>query len=261
VLVVKRKSLKQKAFLLDLDGVFYVSEKLIQGGAEIISQLRKKNFPFRFITNTTSKTRKQLTEKLGNLGLDIKEDEIISAGRAGEIYLDSLGSPKCHLLISDELMEDYRRFDCERDEPSWVVIGDRGHNWTYNDINRAFRYIMRGAELLALHKGKYFKVSGGLDMDIGAIVAGLEYVTGKKAISLGKPNKDFFCAALSDLQLPPQCVTMIGDDLINDIGGAQAVGIKSVLVKTGKYDQDILEQSDIVPDAIIDSIAELRVFL
>ena len=158
---MKSKSLKQKAFLFDLDGVFYVSEELIQGGPEIISQLRKENLPFRFITNTTSKTRKQLSEKLINLGLIIKEDEIISAGRAGEIYLDSLGSPKCHLLISEELMEDYRRFDCGRDEPSWVVIGDRGHNWTYNDINQAFRYIMSGAELLALHKGKYCKVSEG----------------------------------------------------------------------------------------------------
>ena len=258
---MKSKSLKQKAFLFDLDGVFYVSEELIQGGPEIISQLRKENLPFRFITNTTSKTRKQLSEKLRNLGLIIKEDEIISAGSAGEIYLDSLGSPKCHLLISEELMEDYRRFDCGRDEPSWVVIGDRGHNWTYNDINQAFRYIMSGAELLALHKGKYFKVSDGLDMDIGAIVAGLEYVSEKKAITLGKPNKEFFCAALSDLQLSPRCVTMIGDDIVNDIGGAQAVGIKTILVKTGKYNQSVLQKSDIVPDAIIDSIAELKVFL
>lgn len=258
---MKSKSLKQKAFLFDLDGVFYVSEELIQGGPEIISQLRKENLPFRFITNTTSKTRKQLSEKLRNLGLIIKEDEIISAGRAGEIYLDSLGPPKCYLLISEELMEDYHRFDCGRDEPSWVVIGDRGHNWTYNDINQAFRYIMSGAELLALHKGKYFKVSDGLDMDIGAIVAGLEYASGKKAITLGKPNKEFFCAALSDLQLSPRCVTMIGDDIVNDIGGAQAVGIKSILVKTGKYNQSVLQKSDIVPDAIIDSIAELKVFL
>ena len=98
-------------------------------------------------------------------------------------------------------------------------------------------------------------------MDIGAIVAGLEYVSEKKAITLGKPNKEFFCAALSDLQLSPRCVTMIGDDIVNDIGGAQAVGIKSILVKTGKYNQSVLQKSDIVPDAIIDSIAELKVFL
>ena len=95
-------------------------------------------------------------------------------------------------------------------------------------------------------------------MDIGAIVTGLEYATGKKATTLGKPNKEFFQAALDDLGCSSKDVIMVGDDLINDIGGAQALGIKSVLVKTGKYRKEILEKSDIIPDAIIDSIADLE---
>jgi ribonucleotide monophosphatase NagD (HAD superfamily) len=104
-------------------------------------------------------------------------------------------------------------------------------------------------------------VSDGLDLDIGAIVTGLEYATGKKAIILGKPNKEFFKAALDDLGCLPNDVVMVGDDLINDIGGAQSLGIKSVLVKTGKYRKKLLEKSDIVPDAIMDSIAELAILL
>ncbi len=254
-------TMTRKGFLFDLDGVFYISGELIPGGMDAISLLRKKEITFRFVTNTTTKTRGQLTQKLNDLGLDVTENEIVSAGQAGVIYLDSLGSPKCHLLISDDLKEDYSRFDCGDEKPEWVVMGDRGHNWTYDDMNKAFRYMMDGADLLALHKGKYFQVSDGLDMDIGAIVAGLEYVTGEKAVTLGKPNREFFQAALSDLNLAPQEVTMVGDDLVNDIVGAQTAGMKAVLVKTGKYRQEILERSDIVPDAIMDSIAELEILL
>ena len=159
------------------------------------------------------------------------------------------------------MKEDYAEFDCGNQKPEYVVMGDRGHDWTYDDMNKVFRLMMDGAELLALHKGKYFQVSDGLDLDIGAIVTGLEYATGKKAITLGKPNKEFFKAALDDLGCTPNDIVMVGDDSINDIGGAQSLGIKSVLVKTGKYRKKLLEKSDIVPDAIMDSIAELAILL
>lgn len=252
---------KRKAFLFDLDGVFYISGQLIPGAKIATQLLREKNIPFRLVTNTTTKTRVQIAEKLNGLGLAITEEEIISAGQAGFHYLRDIDSPPCYLLISENLKEYYIEFDCGERTPEWVVIGDRGHDWTYDDMNRAFRFMMDGAELLALHKGKYFQVADGLDLDIGAIVAGLEFATGKTAVTLGKPNKEFFQAALDDLGYSANEVTMVGDDLINDIGGAQALGIKSILVKTGKYRKEILEKSDIVPDAIIDSIAELEILL
>jgi len=252
---------KPKAFLFDLDGVFYISGKLIPGAKKAIQSLHDSKTPFRIVTNTTTKTRKQLTLQLNNLGLTVREDEIITAGQAGAIHLKKCDSPPCYLLISDELKEDYVEFDCGNQKPKYVVMGDRGHDWTYEDMNAAFRCMMDGAELLALHKGKYFQVNDGLDLDIGAIVTGLEYATGKKAITLGKPNKEFFLAALDDLGYLPNEVIMVGDDLTNDIGGAQALGIKSVLVKTGKYRKEILEKSDIIPDAIMDSIADLTTLL
>lgn len=247
-----------KAFLFDLDGVFYISGVLIPGAKEAVTLLRNRNIPFRIITNTTTMTRKQLTVKLNNIGLDVRKHEIFTVGQAGVIYLQKLGSPPCHLLISKDLREDYAVFDCGNEPPDWVVIGDRGHHWTYDEMNSAFRFMMAGANLLALHRGKYFQVSDGLDMDIGAIVTGLEYATGKKAVSLGKPNQEFFQEALEDLNCSADEVIMIGDDLVNDIGCAQKLGIKSVMVKTGKYRQEVLERSEIVPDAIMDSIAELK---
>ena len=249
---------QKRGILFDLDGVFYVSNQAIDGGQKLIDSLRNKSIPFRFLTNTTTKTRGQLTQELNNRGLIVREKEIISAGQAGVTHLRKCGSPPCYLLISDELKEDYSEFDCSDQKPEYVVVGDRGHDWTYDDMNEAFRYMMDGAELLALHKGKYFQVRDGLDLDIGAIVTGLEYATGKQAITLGKPNKEFFQAALDDIGCSSIDVIMVGDDLINDIGGAQRTGMKGVLVRTGKFRKSDLSHSDVKPDFIIESINELE---
>ena len=249
---------QKRGILFDLDGVFYVSNQAIDGGQKLIDSLRNKSIPFRFLTNTTTKTRGQLTQELNSRGLIVREKEIISAGQAGVTHLRKCGSPPCYLLISDELKEDYSEFDCSDQKPEYVVVGDRGHDWTYDDMNEEFRCMMDGAELLALHKGKYFQVRDGLDLDIGAIVTGLEYATGKQAITLGKPNKEFFQAALDDIGCSSIDVIMVGDDLINDIGGAQRTGMKGVLVRTGKFRKSDLSHSDVKPDFIIESINELE---
>ena len=117
---------------------------------------------------------------------------------------------------------------------------------------------MNGAEIIALHKGKYYKVDNGLRMDAGGFVAALEFATGKKSQLVGKPNKAFFQCALDDLRLVPEEVVMIGDDLINDVNGAQNLGIPGILVKTGKYHEGMIESSKINPDGLIDSIADLQ---
>ena len=249
---------QKRGILFDLDGVFYVSNQAIDGGKKLIDSLRNKSIPFRFLTNTTTKTRGQLTQELNSRGLIVREKEIISAGQAGVTHLRKCGSPPCYLLISDELKEDYSEFDCSDQKPEYVVVGDRGHDWIYDDMNEAFRYMMDGAELLALHKGKYFQVRDGLDLDIGAIVTGLEYATGKQAITLGKPNKEFFQAALDDIGCSSTDVIMVGDDLINDIGGAQKTGIEGVLVRTGKFRESDLLHPEIKPDYIIESINEFE---
>jgi len=138
-----------------------------------------------------------------------------------------------------------------------VIVGDVGKSWDYDLMNRVFRMVIGGAELVALHKGRYWQVEDGLRMDIGAFVAGLEYATGKQATVIGKPSAEFFHLALADMRLDPEAVAMIGDDIGGDVGGAQSVGMKGVLVRTGKYREDLVSGSGITPDMIVDSIADI----
>ena len=114
-----------------------------------------------------------------------------------------------------------------------------------------------GAEIVALHKGRYWQTEHGLQVDIGVFVAGLEYATGKPATVIGKPSATFFRMGLKDLGVDPESVVMVGDDIEADVGGAQRAGVRGVLVRTGKYRPDDLERSDLAPDAVITSIADL----
>ena len=120
---------------------------------------------------------------------------------------------------------------------------------------------MNGAELIALEKDRYWMSPDGLSLSAGPFVSALEFATAKSATVIGKPSKAFFNSALKDMSLQPDQVAMIGDDIITDIGGANEAGMKSILVRTGKYRQDTLTNSGITPTYIIESFAHLAEIL
>jgi len=74
---------------------------------------------------------------------------------------------------------------------------------------------------------------------------------------LGKPSPAYFQAALDALDADPELTWMVGDDIEADIAGAHAYGLRTVLVRTGKFRPDAVEDSRIRPDGIITSIAAL----
>jgi HAD superfamily hydrolase (TIGR01458 family) len=159
--------------------------------------------------------------------------------------------------MREALAAEFEEFPQSESRPQVVVIGDIGDRWNYALMNRLFRMLMEGAELVALHKSRYSQTEEGLRLDIGAFVAGLEYVTGREAILVGKPSPTFFRLAVLNLNLRPEEVAMVGDDIEGDVGGAQRSGLKGVLVKTGKYRPDVAARSRVRPDAVLDSIASL----
>lgn len=249
-----------KGILFDLDGVLYVGEDLIDGAADTLDFCRQQRLPFRFITNTSTKSISDVAQKLGDFGLDIRPGEIFSAVSATREFLRKQGKPSVHLLIRESAKSDFAEFP-KSEKPDYVVVGDIGAAWNYELLNRVFRELMNGAELIAMHMNKFWQSGDGLQMDIGAFVAGLEFVSGKKARVIGKPSADFFALALSSLALPAEQVLIVGDDIDNDIGGGQAAGLQGVLVKTGKYRKAYADACEVTPMAIIESIADLPALL
>ena len=251
--------MKIEGLLLDLDGVVYVGPTLIEGAVDAIRYLKGQGIPLLFATNTTTKSIGTLHQEILSRGLSVEYAELISATSTAALYLRTLGSPRCFFLLSEDAQKDFVGFEVSETNPDVVVIGDIGEQWNYTILNRVFRMLMEGAALIALHKGKFWQVEDGLRMDIGAFVSGLEYVTGKRATVLGKPEKTFFHAAVEKLGLPAARVAMVGDDIESDVGGAQASGMKGILVKTGKYREAVAAASPVEPDATIESIADLTV--
>lgn len=250
-----------KGVLFDLDGVFYIGDQVIRGAESTLAWCRQRQIPYRFITNTSTKTTHAVATKLQAFGLQVSVADIFSAVNATVDFLAQQGTPSVHLLIRDSVKIEFEQFEQEKTNPDYVVVGDIGAAWDYALLNRVFRELMAGSELVAMHKNKYFQTEQGLQMDIGAFVAGLEYLTGNQAIVIGKPSARFFQRATDALGLRPEQVVIVGDDIENDIGGGQDSGLSGVLVRTGKYREEVANASSVQPDGIVDSIAELPAWL
>lgn len=246
-----------RGLLIDLDGVLYVGETPVPGARETIGRLAEAGIPRRFLTNTTTRTAYAVTNKLRRLGFDVHESEIFSPITATVQYLRSLGRPSINPVVRDSVLPALAEFPIHNEGPDYVVIGDIGAAWSYPLVNTIFSQLNAGSALIAMHKNKYFQGEEGLQVDIGAFVAGLEFVSGKQAKVIGKPSRDFFELALQSLQLPASEVAMIGDDIETDVGGGKAAGMTGILVKTGKYREGYERNGTFPPDCVLDSIGHL----
>ncbi len=242
-----------KGLLLDIDGVLYVGNEVIKGAIETVEWL-KKHYKLAFITNTSRKPLKDIHEKLRNLGFSIEKNEIFTALSGVKEFLKKQKTG-AYLLLTEKAKEDFK--DIPKEPIKYVVIGDAWTNFNYENLNKAFRYLIEGAELIAVAKNKYFlDKDKKLSLDVGPFVKALEFASGKKARVIGKPSKDFFYQASKYLGLNPEEIAVVGDDIEADVKGAMDSNMIGILVKTGKFREEDL-QKGIKPDFIIDSIAEL----
>ena len=249
------------AFLLDLDGTLYTDAGAVPGAVEALAELRRRGVPLRYVTNTTRRSRRRLADRLAGYGFAAETAEIVSAPMACVAMLEARGATRVAAFVADETLEDFAAFDLTSARPEAVVIGDLGDAWDFARLNRAFLQLMEGADLIALQRDRYWLRGDGLALDAGPFVAALEYATGKTAVVCGKPSEAFYRAAVaslpSEVRAEPRRVVMVGDDLWGDVEGGQRAGLAGWMVRTGKFREELLAASGIVPDRIIDSVAEL----
>jgi HAD superfamily hydrolase (TIGR01458 family) len=246
-----------RGVLFDLDGTLTVDWKPLPQAIATLKQLRAKGMPFRICTNTTTLSAASMTQRLAASGLPVVAADVFSAPAAAAAYLRRRGLRSCRLLLTEDTRRDFTAFETASRQPQALVIGDIGSSWDYALMQSLFDDVMAGAEIIALHKGKYWLSHGRLCLDIGAFIAGLEYVTRRTATIIGKPAREFFELALRDLGLTASDVLMIGDDLDNDIAGAQTAGIAAALVKTGKFDARVLETTTVRADLSAADVGEV----
>jgi len=253
--------IEARGVLFDLDGTIYEGSHLIEGADAILRHCRDEDIPFRFVTNTTSKPRAYIVEKLARFGIEVAATEIFTAPAAARSILLERGLTRCHLLLPESLAADLSGIEPVDRDPLAVVVGDLGEGFSYARLNQAFRLLLDpGCAFITLARNRFFKVDDGLNMDSGAFVAALEYASGRVSELVGKPARSFYHTAAASMNLAPGDVVMIGDDLESDALGAQAAGLQGVLVRTGKFRADQVTALGKTPNAVWDSVADLLTF-
>jgi HAD superfamily hydrolase (TIGR01458 family) len=244
--------------LLDMDGVLAQSFAPLPGAVETLAWIRERGIPFRIVTNTTTHTRVELADTLRAGGFDVSAKDVVTAVAGTATYLRAHHPGARVFLLSDgDAKEDLGDIVLAGpEEPADVVVlGGACDDFTYANLNHAFGLLMAGASLVGMHRNLYWRTTAGLELDGGAYLVGLETAAGVAATICGKPSPAFFASALELLGLPADRVAMVGDDIVNDVLGAQAFGLTGVLVKTGKFMDPDLEKG--TPDHVLGSFADL----
>jgi HAD superfamily hydrolase (TIGR01458 family) len=252
------------AILLDVDGVLHVSGAPIAGAAAAVRRLRSDGHRIRFVTNTTTRSRAQVGDQLRLMGIEVEDEELQTTG---VVAASVLKGKRVLALTMPGLLDDLEGLQLVGMNVDAVLLGgadegeETGRVFSYLNLNRAFHELEAGADLYCLHKNRWWQTADGARLDAGAFVAGLEYAADIEATVLGKPSNAYFAAALEALDAEAGLAWMVGDDLETDIVGAHKHGMKTLLVRTGKFRPDEVERSQVQPDGIVSSIAQLPEWL
>jgi HAD superfamily hydrolase (TIGR01458 family) len=198
------------------------------------------------------------------LGIELDDAELQTTG---SVATSQLAGKRVLALVMSGMLEDLEGLQLVGMNVDAVLVGgadegdETGRVFSYLNLNRAFHELQAGADLYCLHKNRWWQTSDGPRLDAGSFVAGLEYAADTEATVLGKPSAAYYDAALSALDADAELTWMIGDDLEGDVVGASNHGIRTILVRTGKFRPDDVERSRVQPDGIVSSIAQVPTWL
>jgi HAD superfamily hydrolase (TIGR01458 family) len=249
-----------RGWLFDVDGVLHVGSQPISGAAELLGDLIAREIPFRLLTNTTTASRATLAARLRAMELPVTEELLITASLATAAYVRRrFPGVACYLLAKGDAVDDFRAAGVPIVGPDGapdagvVVIGGAEDELTYARLNHAYRLLLGGARLVAMHRNTAWRTAEGMALDSGPFVTALATAAGTRATVIGKPAATFFRQAIRDIGVPATELAMVGDDARNDLAPARRLGMMGVLVRTGKPVGPAEEaQADLVIDAVAD---------
>jgi len=253
-------SLKQiRCFLLDMDGTIYLGDKLLPGAVAFLEMLEARGIQFYFLTNNSSKSRVEYTDKMRCLGLDYPEERFFTSGEATAIYLNQQ-KPGARLYVvgTPALENEFERhgFDLVEDEPDFAVLGF-DTTLTYEKLWKLCDFVRAGRPYIATHPDFNCPTETGFMPDIGAMIAFVEAATDRRPdVVVGKPNTPIVAAMVEKSGFPVNKLGMIGDRLYTDIALGQS-GITTVLVLSGETLAVDLAESEFKPDYVVQDLAEL----
>ncbi len=261
---IKEKLKNIKCFMLDMDGTFYLGDRLLDGSLDFLHRLDETGRCSLFLTNNSSKSGDVYVRKLKKMGVWDKHLNVLTSGQAaGNYCLREHAGQRAFLLGNDMLRSELisMGLQIDDDNPDYVLIG-YDTTLDYAKMTRVCDLVRTGLPYIATHPDYNCPTETGFAPDIGAIIAFIEASAGRRPdIVIGKPNIGIVEEALRVTGLKPSELAMVGDRLYTDIATGKNFGILSILVWTGEATPEELEKSEVKPDLIFDRLCEMNRYL
>lgn len=249
-----------RLFLLDMDGTFYLGDRIIDGALDFIARVRETGRDFLFLTNNSSHNADFYVQKLARMGLTIGRERVLTSGEATcEKLRELYPGARCFVLGNEFLLEEFREagITVDMERPDVVVVGF-DTTLTYDKMRAVCNFVRAGLPYVATHPDFNCPTETGFMPDIGAIMAFIEASTGRRAdIIIGKPHTGIVDAVLKRTRLPVTALAMVGDRLYTDIETGLRCGMTSILVMSGETTPELLAASPTVPDLKFGSLRDM----
>jgi len=251
---------KPQGLILDIDGTVLRGSQAIPGAEETIAELRRQGCLIVFVTNALESPNEQ-ADRLASAGVTVTADEIITAPQVLKAYLIKHTPDATIYVISDPPLPEWLGLDFHSSEDpgeinAVIVSCDRSFN--YHKLNIGFQALRRGARFLAVNTDATCPLPTGEIPDAGAVIGALEGCSKRKLeLVVGKPSSLVVEASLERLNLSAGECLVIGDSLESDILMGRQAGMRTALVLTGVTRREDLRHATVLPDYVVESIAEL----
>ena len=249
--------------MIDMDGTIYKGSNVISGATDFIAFLTKENIPFVFLTNNSSHTREFYHRRLLSMGFKVDKERILTSTIATVRFIRERREGKKVFVVAapdvTKEIEDLGIASSEKDPDIVLLTFDR--TITFDKINKAYHFIMNGAELIATHPDDLCPTEDAYDVDIGQFIHMLSYLTGTSPTIIGKPSSLMIEMAAGEMGVDKNKTMMIGDRLYTDMKMAAYAGIDSIMVLSGEAKRSDLDGSELKPTYIVDSVADVPALL
>lgn len=256
--------MRQKLFVLDMDGTFYLGDNLFPWSLPFLDAVRKSGGDYLFLTNNSSKTSDQYVNKLQRLGVEARPGDVLTSGDATIELLLKEGQWKRLFLVATESVErqfEAAGFELTADSPDAVVL-TYDTTLDYKKLTTLCLLLRKGLPYVATHPDFNCPSPEGPLPDIGAFMALVEASAERKPdMIVGKPMPGILQAAMLRKGAAKEETMMIGDRLYTDIECGLAAGVTAALVLTGETTREMLAASRTKPDLVLDSLADLTALL
>ncbi|MFB6181187.1 MAG: HAD-IIA family hydrolase [Candidatus Nanohalobium sp.] len=247
--------------LIDMDGTVYHGERMIEGAETAVEYLRENGVEVFFMTNYAGRKREKYSEMLNEMGIEASRDEIMTSGwLTAEYIVQNFPGAEVFVLGESDLKEELREQGVkvqETCESPDVVVASNKEDFSYDDLTEIIQGVSRDVKLIGTNPDETYVHEEGELPAAGPIIAAVENMLGKKAEVIGKPSEDVIEVVSKMKNQDAEDFLVVGDRLNTDILLGNENDAETALVLTGVTDQEDLENSDIKPDHVLNSIADL----